>query len=72
MIVQCTHSGKSVVVGGLGCRPLDISLKNVCETLQTCRSVAAAANELNCSQGYIFNALKSHGLKSRDVIEGKP
>ena len=72
MIVQCPYCGKPVAVNGLGRKPLNIPLKNVCETLHTHRSVAAAANELNCSQGYIFNALKSHGLKLRDVIEGKP
>ena len=72
MIAQCPYCGKSVVVGGFGRKRLSIPLKNICETLQTRHSVAAAANELNCSQGYIFNALKSHGLKLKDVIEGKP
>ncbi len=68
MIVQCPHCGKSVVVNGLGRRRLNIPLKNVCEALQAHRSVVAAANELNCSQGYIFNVLKANGLKLKDVI----
>ena len=72
MIVQCPHCGKSVKVDGLGRRPLNIGLKNVCDALQAHRSVAVAANELNCSQAYIFGVLKANGLKLKDVIEGKP
>jgi len=68
MIVQCPHCGKLVVVNGLGRKPLNIPLKNVCEALEIYRSVRAAARELNCSQGYIFNALKANGLKLKDVI----
>ena len=67
MIVQCPHCGKSVVVNGLGRKRLNIPLKNVCESLQVHGSVAAVANELNCSQGYIFGVLKANGLKLSDV-----
>jgi len=69
MIIPCPHCGKPVVVNGLGRKPLNIPLKNICETLQAHRSVAAAANELNCSQGYIFGVLKANGLKLKDVIK---
>ena len=69
MIVQCPHCGKSVVVNGLGRKPLNIPLKNVCEALRTHRSVVEAANELSCSQGYIFAALKANGLKLKDTIK---
>lgn len=69
MIIPCPHCGKPVVVNGLGRKPLNIPLKNVCETLQAHRSVVAAANELNCSQGYIFGVLKANGLKLKDVIK---
>jgi len=68
MIVQCPHCGKPVMVSGLGRKPLNIPLKNVCESLRAHRSVDAAAQELNCSQGYIFNALKGNGLRPQDVI----
>jgi len=70
MKVQCPHCGKSVVVNGLGRRRLNIPLKNVCESLKAHRNVLAAANELNCSQGYIFGVLKANGLKLKDVIKG--
>ena len=71
MIVQCPHCGNPVVVNGLGRRRLNIPLKNVCEALQAHHSVGAAANELNCSQAYIFGVLKAHGLKLKDLIKGK-
>ncbi len=72
MIVQCPNCGKSVTVNGLGRKPLNIPLKNICECLRRHCSVEAAAQELNCSEAYIFAALKANGLKLKDVIEGKP
>ena len=71
MIVQCPHCGQTVVVNGLGRKPLNIPLKNVCEALQAHRNVVTAAQQLSCSQGYIFKVLKDNGLKLKDVIEGK-
>ena len=70
MKVQCTNCGQTVVVNGLGRKPLNITLKNVLEALQAHRSVVAAAEELNCSQAYIFKALKANRLKLKDVIKG--
>jgi len=72
MLVQCPHCGKTVVVNGLGRKRLNISLKNVCESLRARRNVVAAAQELNCSEGYIFKVLKANGLRLKDVIEEKP
>lgn len=71
MLVQCPHCGQSVVVNGLGRRPLNIPLKNVCESLKAHHNVVAAANELGCSPAYIFGALKANGLKPKDVVGGK-
>ena len=68
MLVQCPHCGKPVRVNGLGRKPLNIPLKIVYEALQAHRSVALAARQLNCSQGYIFNILKANGLKVKDII----
>jgi len=59
------------VVNGLGRKPLNIPLKNVCEALERHCSVVAAAQELNCSQGYIFGALKANGLKPKDIVKGQ-
>ena len=71
MIIQCPHCGESIVVNGLGRKRLNIPLKNICEALQSERSVVSAAKELHCSQGYIFNALKARELRLKDIIEGK-
>jgi hypothetical protein len=71
VIVQCPNCGKSVVVKGIGRKALNIPLKNVCEALQTHRSVRAAAQELGCSQAYIFGVLKANGLKLKDVVKGQ-
>lgn len=70
MIVQCPHCGKSVAVSGLGRKRLNIPLKNVCDSLKRHSSVAAAAQELNCSEAYIFKVLKANGLKLKDVVKG--
>ena len=71
MIVQCPNCGKPVVVNGLGRKRLNIPLKNVCEALQAHRNVVTAAQELNCSQGYIFGLLKANGLKVNDIINDR-
>jgi len=68
MLVRCPHCGKSVMVNGLGRKRLNIPLKNICESLQVHHSVAAAAQELRCSEGYIFNILRANGLRLKDVI----
>jgi len=68
VIVKCPYCGKPVIFNGLGRPPLNISLKNVCESLLAHGSVAEAAQTLNCSQGYIFNALRANGLRLKNVI----
>ena len=70
MLIQCPHCGGMVTVNGLGRRRLNIPLKNVCESLKAHRNVVAAANELGCSEAYIFGVLKANGLKLRDVSMG--
>ena len=70
MIIPCPHCGESVVVNGLGRKPLNIPLKNVYEALRTHGSVVTAANKLGCSQAYIFKVLKDNGLKLKDVFKG--
>lgn len=78
MIVQCPNCCHSVVVNGLGRKRLNIPLRNVLEALQAHRppasragSIKAAANELGCSQGYIFGVLKANGLKLKDIFENQ-
>lgn len=68
MIVQCPHCGQEVEVKGIGRHPLSIPLTNVCDALKRRSSVALAAEDLKCSQPYIFKVLKANGLKLKDVI----
>jgi hypothetical protein len=68
MIIICPHCGKPVTVKGLGRKPLNIPLKNVLESLQVYRNVKAAAEELGCSQSYIFGVLKSSNLRLKDLL----
>ena len=68
MIIACPHCGEKVVVNGLGRKPLNIPLINVYECLRKHRCVARAAQELGCSEGYIFKVLKANELKLRDVF----
>ena len=72
MILQCPNCGEKLVVNGLGRRPLNIPLKNICECLRRHCSVVAAAQELGCSPAYIFSVLKDNGLRAKDVVKGLP
>jgi hypothetical protein len=67
MKVRCPFCGKSVLVKGLGRKPLRISVRNVSDALQTFQSVEAAANHLGCSKAYVFNKLKANGLTLKDI-----
>lgn len=69
MKTTCPNCGELITLGGLGRKRLNIPLKNICEALRSCKSVAAAAAELNCSQGYIFNALKAAGLTTKEILD---
>jgi len=69
MKVQCPHCGKSVVVNGLGRKPLNIPLKNVCECIRRHCNVVAAARELGCSPAYISGVLKANGMRLKDVVK---
>jgi hypothetical protein len=71
MIVQCPNCGKPVSVNGLGRKPLNIGVKNICDTLQDCKSIALAAEKLGCSRAYIYKVLKCEGLSTWQVVETK-
>jgi hypothetical protein len=68
MIVVCSHCGNKVAVKGLGRKPLNIPLKNVLESLQVCRNVKTAAEELGCSQSYIFSVLNNNNLRLKNIL----
>jgi hypothetical protein len=71
MKIRCPKCGEEITVSGLGRKSLNIPLINICESLRAHGSVGVVAQELNCSQGYIFKVLKANGLKLRDAINNK-
>lgn len=62
MIIRCPHCGKPVAVNRMGRKPLDITVKKVCDALEAHSTVSGAALELGCSRGYIYKTLKGAGL----------
>jgi hypothetical protein len=64
----CPACGQKIKINGLGRKPLNIPLKNICEMLASCRDISTTAGKLGCSQGYIYNALKANRLKVKDII----
>ena len=68
MKIHCKQCGSIIMVNGLGRKRLNIPLKNVCEALESHRSLPAAAQELNCSEAYIYSALKANGLILKDFL----
>jgi len=69
MKVQCPNCGSNVTVNGLGRKPFNMPLINICDAIKAHHSVAQAAQELGCSPAYIFKVLKENGLKFKDLAE---
>ena len=70
--IVCPHCGKKVALtkrNRLGRKPLNLSVKNVCDTIQDCHDIALAAERLGCSRGYIYKVLKEQGKSPRDFIK---
>ena len=69
--IVCPHCGKKVALtkrNRLGRKPLNLSVKNVCDTIQDCCDIALAAEKLGCSRGYVYKVLKEQGRSPRDFI----
>ena len=69
MKIRCPSCGRDVVVEGLGRKPLDITVKNVCDALQKHHNIMAVAEELGCSRAYIYRVLKKNNLSLRDFMD---
>jgi len=54
----------------VGRKPLNIPVNNICDALQACSSIAAAARALECSRGYIHKELAKYGINPGEVIKG--
>ena len=66
--ITCPNCGGRVSVSMKGRPRLNIPLKKVCEKLQAYKAIKPVAEELGCSEGYIYNQLKAQGLKVKEVI----
>lgn len=55
----------------IGRKPLNIPVKNICDALQACTNITAAASQLKCSRGYIHKELAKYGVIPGDVIKGR-
>jgi len=67
--ITCPHCGEEVpITNRLGRKPLNIPVKNICDTLQDCGDIALTAEKLGCSRAYIYQELGKHGLKPRNVM----
>jgi len=71
--ITCPRCGEQipVVIGSLGRKPINIPVINICDALQACSSIVAAARQLKCSRGYIHKELAKYGVKPGDVIKGR-
>jgi hypothetical protein len=71
MKIRCPHCVKTISVSIGGRKPLNISVKNVCDTLRDCRDVPLAARKLGCSRAYIYAELKKLSMTPKEVIGKK-
>ena len=58
-------------ISRFGRKPLNIGVKNICDTLKACRDIALAAEKLGCSRAYIYMELAKHGTTPREVMQRK-
>ncbi len=73
-LITCPHCGAKLPIAKMnrsGRKPLNIDVKNICDTLRECRDIALAAEKLGCSRGYIYQELKKHGTTPKEVIQTK-
>ena len=68
MKVLCQHCGQLTNTNVTGRKPLNYSVKNVCDALLSCCSVSLAAQKLGCSRGYIYQVLKQRGTTPKEVL----
>jgi hypothetical protein len=68
--IKCPVCGTDIpILSVLGRKPLNISVKNVYDSLRNTRSIRASAEKLLCSRGYIYGVLKKRGVTLEEVLE---
>ncbi|MFC1924064.1 hypothetical protein ACFLXA_01685 [Chloroflexota bacterium] len=68
--VICPKCQTQIPVHRLGRKPLNIPVKNICDTIREYRDVTRAAEKLGCSRGYIYKVLKENALTPKGVKYG--
>lgn len=71
MKVRCPHCGEVIAVQGLGRKSFNMPVIKVCDALQICHSVPAAAEKLGCSRALVYKVLKTNGLTAKNFNRGK-
>jgi hypothetical protein len=69
-VADAVLEGKTAYAHKLGRKPLQLSVKNILDTLQRTRSIGKAAQELKCSRGHIYGVLKTQGLTAKGFLYG--
>lgn len=68
--IECPVCGADIPISNvLGRKPLNISVKNVYDSLCNTRSIRSSAKELGCSRGYIYGVLKKQGVTLEEVLK---
>ena len=71
--ITCPHCGKKVVLAqrnGLGRKPLNIGVKDICDALRDSYTVTQAAKKLDCSRAYLYKTLKEQGKSPKTFTKG--
>ena len=69
MKVRCPNCGSEVVVSGLGRKPFNMPITNICDELRLHTGPTEAAEILGCSKAYLYKLLKAEGLKMKDFTK---
>jgi transposase-like protein len=66
--VKCPKCGAIFPVKSpVGRKPLNIPVNKIYDALRDNPSIAAAANRLGCSRGYLYKVLKTEGERWNDI-----
>jgi AraC-like DNA-binding protein len=68
MKIVCEKCGATIVVGGLGRKKSLATVEIVFDALARHTTVTAVAQELHCSRGHIYDLLREHGKKSKQLL----
>jgi len=68
MKIICPHCGGEVSLRGLGRKKSNATVEIVFDALTRHTTVTAVAQELSCSRGHIYDLLKEHGKKAKQLL----